>query len=155
MEKYLIKKPQTTLDLLEDSLEEQKPFVLGVIGFSSSSFWTKETLLSSLLTPLIEEESKSPSSILVPDEGHTSILFQSWASHSKCLSTAYRADWKTLGKRARVLRDSRIMKESSHILFFLGARSDYYEKIAIREVKKGRIVYTVDPSSHELVKWEL
>ncbi len=53
------------------------------------------------------------------------------------------------------MRDARILKEATHLLFFLGKSSDYYEKIAIREVKKGRVVYTVDPTTHKLVLWEL
>jgi hypothetical protein len=40
-------------------------------------------------------------------------------------------------------------------VFFVGSRSDYYEKMAIREAKKGKTVYTIDGSTKELVKWVL
>ena len=160
MEKYLLPKPpsktSSTLELLEDiPLDVSTPFVLGVIGNSSNSFWTKESILTHVLEPLLQEESKSPDSILLPNEGITPLLLQSWAESKGIKTTIYASDWKLLGRRARALRDSRILKEASVLLFFLGSRSNYYENIAIREVKKGRTVYTLDPSSHELILWEL
>ncbi len=59
MEKYLIPlnhSKSSTLDLLEDSIEESNPCILGVLGHSSASYWNKETLLSTILTPLLEQE---------------------------------------------------------------------------------------------------
>jgi hypothetical protein len=159
MEKYLIPNPakvHSTLELLEDApLEQKEPFILGVIGNSSNAFWTKQSILAHVLDPLLQEESKPLDSILLPNEGVTPLLLQSWAESKGIKTITYASDWKLLGRKARALRDSRILKEATVLLFFLGARSDYYENIAIREVKKGRTVYTLDPSSHELVLWEL
>lgn len=155
MDKYIIRS-SSTLEQLDDSfIKEESPFTLGVIGYSSSSFWSKESILSNIINPLLDELKQSPESILLPSDGHTSLLLESWAEINDVKVTAYSADWKSLGRRARALRDSRIIKESSHLLFFIGSRSDYYEKMAIREVKKGKIVYTVDPSSKDLIQWIL
>jgi hypothetical protein len=162
MEKYLINytpknksvEYQTTLELLNDEplLAPPKPFVLGVLGNSSNSIWNRETIMEKVVFPLIGEQDRIPTSLILPSEGATSLLLQSWAERQEISANIFEADWAKLGKRARALRDARIMKESTHLLLFLGDRSDYYEKIAIREVKKGKNVYCVD-SSHELIEY--
>lgn len=159
MDKYLIKQHQNTLELLgdlpEQGLEDKKEFVLGVLGNSSASTWTSQTLLEKVLDPIFQSLEKTPTRLLLPADGTTSLLLETWASKSKTESKVYSADWKVLGRRARAIRDSQIVKESSHLLVFLGGRSDYYEKMAMREVKKGKVVYTVDSKTMELVEWEL
>ena len=162
MEKYLINytpknksvEYQSTLELLNDEplLAPPKPFVLGVLGNSSNSIWNRETIMEKVVFPLIGEQDRIPTSLILPSEGATSLLLQSWAERQEISANIFEADWAKLGKRARALRDARIMKESTHLLLFLGDRSDYYEKIAIREVKKGKIVYCVD-SSHDLIEY--
>ncbi len=158
MDKYLIKTNKSTLELLEDlpALEEiQKEIVLGVLGNSSASVWTSQILLEKVLEPILEELKNQPTKLLLPADGTTSLLLETWAGKQKVDSKVYSADWKVLGRRARSIRDSQIVKESSHLLVFLGGRSDYYEKMAMREVKKGKVVYTVDSKTLELVQWEL
>lgn len=153
MEKYLIN--YSTLQLLEETplAPVAKPFTLGILGSSNSAKWTMELLQNSVLTPLTQEQERSPETILLPADGATSLLLETWASKNKVESKVYDADWVRLGRRARAIRDSQILKEATHLLFFLGGRSDYYEKMAIREAKKGKIVYTVDPTTFELVEW--
>ena len=158
MDKYLIKPTPTvdTFDLLEDEpIAAPSALILGILGHSSDSYWSKKTLVENLITPILEQEKTDLHTLLLPNEGNTSILLQAWADCLCIKNSTYASDWKVLGRRARGIRDSRILKESSHLLIFLGTRSDYYEKIAIREVKKGRVVYTVDAKTHELVQWEL
>jgi len=91
--------------------------------------------------------------VLLPTEGNTSIFIQIWAERNKIPCTPIEADWSRMGRKARALRDSRIVKEATHLLFFLGKRSDYYEKMAIRELKKGKIVYTIDATEGALTQW--
>lgn len=160
MDKYLIRtepnvKHQSTLELLDDKplLPHQKPFILGILGTSEKAFWNRETMTEQVIYPVIGEQERIPTVLLLPSEGATSILLESWASRQHIQTTAYEADWTKLGKRARALRDARIMKESTHLLLFLNERSDYYEKIAIREVKKGKVVYCIDAKTHELTEY--
>jgi hypothetical protein len=148
----------TTSQILGDELppltsKAFKPAVLGVLGASTSEKWTRNTIADSVMIPLIGELGKMPHSLLIPSEGDTGILIQVWAEKQGVACQAIDADWKRLGRRARALRDSRILKESTHLLLFLGARSDYYEKVAIREAKKGKRVFTIDSNSMEMVEW--
>jgi hypothetical protein len=155
MDKYLIK--TSTLELLGD-LEEvpiQKEFVLGILGNSSANFWSSKTILETLMEPILSEQERAPTKILLPSDGITSVLLETWAGKNKVESKVYSADWKVLGRRARAIRDSQIIKESSHLLVFLGGRSDYYGSLAMRELKKGKVIYTVDAKTHELTQWEL
>lgn len=152
MEKYLINY-KSTFDELEDAPIVKEEFVLGILGNSSSSKWTRETMADLIMNPLLEVTERIPNKILMPTEGTTSVLLQVWAERHALPFQAIDSDWMKMGRRARALRDSRILKESTHLLIFLGARSDYYERVAIREAKKGKVVFTVD--KQELVQWVL
>ena len=145
---------KSTAELLgeEDTpLTQSRPVTLGILGQSSK--WTRDTIAEGVMNPLISELGKLPFNILMPSEGDTSMLLQIWAERQGIGHQVLDADWKRLGRKARALRDGRILKESTHLLFFLGNRSDYYEKVAIREAKKGKVVFTMDPESNELVQW--
>ena len=144
----------STRELLDDIDEPiiLKEFALGVLGSSDASYWNKNTI-SDIINPIISEIGKLPSSMNVPTKGITSILLQAWGENKDIICNSVDSDWMRLGRKARVLQDSRIIKDSSHLLFFIGARSDYYEKIAIREAKKGKIVYTIDAKTKELSQW--
>jgi len=154
MDKYL-----STFELLEEPKEpEVKPttdgFVLGVLGSSSAAYWNRETI-TDILNPVIGDQDKIPTLLHIPTDGSTSLLIQIWAEKHSIKCAPINADWIRLGPRARAMRDARIIKESTHLVFFVGSRSDYYEKMAIREAKKGKTVYTIDGSTKELVKWVL
>jgi hypothetical protein len=155
MDKYLIK--NNTFTQLEDSVLEKVniPFTLGVIGNSSSTHWSQSTIWDEVLDPIISEQNQNPKSVIFSSDGNTSLLLEVISNRKKLNPVVYTVDWKKLGRRARAICDSRIVNDSSHLLFFLGSRSDYYEKMAIREAKKGKIVYTIDPITFELVQWEL
>ena len=162
MEKYLIKpkqEPKSTLELLEDSFEpatvEKKEMIIGFLGSSSSKEWNQNIILEKIIKPLLSEEGRTPDSVLLPSDGSTSLLLEVWAQKSKIPCSVITADWKKLGRRASCLRDQKIIKEANCLVFFKGVKSDFYEKAAIREAKKGRIVYTIEPDTRELVKWEL
>jgi hypothetical protein len=154
MDKYLIR---TTFRALDDTPLEpvKQEFKFGVVGNSSSSHWTQGTLWDDVLEPIFSEQNQNPSTIMFSSDGQTSILLEVLSKKKKITPVVYTVDWKKMGRRARAICDSRIISDSTHLLFFLGTRSDYYEKIAIREAKKGKIVYTIDPTSFELAQWEL
>lgn len=165
MDKYLIKPTnapdvsgghKSTLELLDD-LPPQKgvPIVIGILGSSQDSYWTQNTISDTILNPILSDLGRLPDSMLLPTDGASSMLLQVWGEKQSIPLTCLDADWAKLGKKARALRDSRILKESTHLLLFLGKRSDTYEKIAIRECKKGKIVYTMNTQSKELVEWKL
>lgn len=139
---------------LEDSssIKAPKPFYLGILGATEK--FTKESILSDVINPILEQEERMPTRLLLPSEGTSSLLLSIWAERMNLQSAEYTCDWKTLGKRARALRDSRIIKESTHLILFCGAKSDYYEKLAQREAKKGRIIYTV-ASSGDITEWSV
>jgi hypothetical protein len=162
MEKYLTNytpkvKHQSTLEILNDQplLQIQKPIVLGILGHSDHSEWNRETIMNKIMFPIIGEQERIPTVLLLPSEGATSLLLEDWADRQVIQSSVYEADWAKLGKRAKALRDARIIKEATHLLIFLGKKSDYYEKIAVREVKKGKVVYCVEFETRDLVQYEV
>ena len=149
---------KSTLELLDD-LPVGQPvqtldFTLGVLGSSDATYWNSNTI-SDIINPIISEIGKLPTSISIPAKGITSLLIQAWGEKQKISCKAIDSDWIRLGRKARALQDSRIIKDSSHLVFFVGSRSDYYEKIAIREAKKGKTVYTIDGKTRELIQWVL
>jgi hypothetical protein len=150
---------KSTLELLDDMPEVPVPgetpdFTLGVLGSSDATYWNSNTI-SDIINPIISEIGKLPKSLSIPAKGITSLLIQAWGEKQKISCKAIDSDWIRLGRKARALQDSRIIKDSSHLVFFVGSRSDYYEKIAIREAKKGKTVYTIDGKTRELVQWVL
>lgn len=159
MEKYLIPlnsmKTKSTFEVLGEDMNptNAKPLVLGILGSSNSRVWTTERMIDTVLNPLLGELERLPDSILLPTEGITSLLVQVWGERQSIPLTPLECDWSSLGKRARALRDGRIVKESTHLVLFLGKRSDTYEKIAIRETVKGKRVFTIDADTNELVEW--
>ena len=159
MDKYLIPKPlpsyKSTFELLDEPLPEvQKStaVVLGVLRHSTAAYWNTQTILDSL-NPIVGELDQMPASVLVSSEGETSLYIQAWAERLRIPCSPLVADFTKLGKKAKFLRDSRILKESTHLLVFLGTRSDKNEKIAMKELKKGKRVFTVHPQSKELEEW--
>jgi len=151
MEKYLIR-TNDTFAILEDApLPVKEDSIFGVVGSSSSKYWTRNIIIDTI-NRIISDQERIPDAMMIPADGTTSIFMQLWAERQKISCSVYEADWRRLGRKAMCLRDSRIIKESTYLLIFLGTRSDYYEKIAIRESKKGKIVYTIDAKTHELTK---
>ena len=149
---------KSTLELLDDlpvgQTVQTLDFTLGVLGSSDATYWNSNTI-SDIINPIISEIGKLPTSISIPAKGITSLLIQAWGEKQKISCKTIDSDWIRLGRKARALQDSRIIKDSSHLVFFVGSRSDYYEKIAIREAKKGKTVYTIDGKTRELVEWVL
>jgi len=153
-------KNKSTLELLDDKMEDDnsdtsvsKGFVLGVLGNSSAKAWTGKCVKENCMEPILQQVGSSPEKLLCPSDGATSLLLQSWAEHNNVPCASFSADWSKLGRKARSLRDTTIIKEATHLLIFLGGRSDFYEKIAIREVKRGKVVFAVDSKTQEISLW--
>jgi hypothetical protein len=141
---------QTTLELLgETELQVKRPFVLGVLG--NRSKWTLGETVD-VLQSIISEENCIPTALQIPAEGDSALFFEVWANNQKIDCFPIESEWTKHGRRARAIRDSKIMKDASHLLFFLNKRSEFYLKMAMREAKKGRVVYTID-NNKELAMW--
>lgn len=128
------------------------PILLGVLGNRSDI--SKAKLQTELLPAIVAELDRTPDHCYVSTDGLTSIYVQDWCERNSISVTAIDADWRTLGRRARAIRDTRIQKEATHFLFFLAPRSDYYLTAATRLAKKGHMVFTynaADDSLEELV----
>lgn len=124
------------------------PILLGILGNRSDI--TKAKIQSELLPAVAAELDRTPDHCYVSTEGLTSIYVQDWCERNSVPVTAIDADWRTLGRRARAIRDTRIQKEATHFLFFLSPRSDYYLTAATRLAKKGHTVFTYNASDDSL-----
>lgn len=158
LDHYLLKTP--TLELLKDEFvksPENPLVVLGFFGNSSSKHWNPTVLAETVLNPLASEFGDFPAKILIPTEGATSMYLQVWAEKNSVQCSAIDADWIRMGARARALRDSKVLKESNILVYFLGNRSDYYEKMAIREVKKSstskKRIFVVPADTKTIEEW--
>jgi hypothetical protein len=84
-----------------------------------------------------------PERLILPSEAASSALFNNWGKKMRLASITYETDWFRLGKKASIVRDNRIVSESTHLIVFLGKRSEHYLKKAEQLAKKGKIVFTV------------
>jgi hypothetical protein len=124
------------------------PIVLGVLGKHEQI--SKQAIHEKILHPLVSAIGRLPEKLLVPSEGTSSAYITLWAEQSNLETHCVDADWRKFQRRAGILRDARILKESTHLLIFVGARSKSYEQTGIREAKKGKTVYLVDHDSLDL-----
>lgn len=148
-------KTLSTLQLLGEDLATPKlakPMILGVLGTSSDKHWTPTTIQEEIVYPILAELERLPDALVLPAEGLTNTYISAWAERQNIPLTPIQADWQRLGRRAGILRDGRILKDATHLVFFLGPRSDTLEKVAMRELKKGKIVFSVDATTHELAQ---
>jgi hypothetical protein len=125
-----------------------KPIILGFLGKHESV--TKQTIHDEVLHPLMSVLGRLPERILVSSEGTSSAYISIWGERNEINTQIIHADWKTLQRRAGIMRDARIIKECSHLVIFQGLRSKAYEQTAIREAKKGKRVFLVDHGSCEM-----
>lgn len=135
-----------------EEIFEPEIIILGVLGNNNKI--TEHELQENILTPILQEVGRLPDKILLPSEGNTSIYLQEWAESLHIKIQAFQADWMKNGKIASIMRDERIIKESTHALIFLSQKSTRLEKLSEKLAKKGKVVFT---SSHNqmLTKLEL
>ena len=136
------------MDFENETRIQGQPIYLGILGKHETI--NKETLHEKILHPLVSSLGRLPEKVLLPSEGQSSAYITIWAERAGIDVHCVEADWRKFQRRAAILRDARILRECTHLLVFLGARSESNERTAIREVKKGKEVFTVDHSSFEL-----
>lgn len=132
------------MDFDTDLRIQGNPIVLGVLGLHNTI--TKQEIHERILHPLMSVLGRLPELIVLPSEGTSSAYISIWADKHNVETQCIEADWKKFQRRAGILRDSRIQKEATHFVVFTGTRSNTYEKTAIRLAKKGKRVFTVDPT---------
>jgi hypothetical protein len=126
---------------LDDTPSAPTLILLGILGHRSDI--TYDILHERILYPILGELGRMPDRVVLPSESTSSAILYTWAQTMRLSPIAYDSDWAKLGRRARIFRDARIIAESTHIIVFLGKRSDYYYKQAMSLVRKGKIVFTV------------
>jgi hypothetical protein len=125
-----------------------KPIYLGILGTHNQI--TKQEIHEKILHPLMSILGRLPDKILLPSEGTSSVYISLWAQRQSVDTHCVDADWKKFQRKAGILRDARIVKECTHLLSFVGVKSRKNEQVAIREAKKGKQVFLVEPNPIEL-----
>jgi len=129
------------MDPFGETLVVPKPLFLGVLGSHEGA--TNERI-EEIMILLLQCLERFPERIIMPSEGRNNMYISDWADRHKLTTQIYEADWHRHNRRARIFRDTRIMKESTHFLIFLNKRSEGNEKLALRLSKQGKQVFTVN-----------
>lgn len=108
--------------------------ILGVLGARNAL--SKQIMQDEILTPILNDLGNKPTKILLPSEPLSSTFIECWATRNNIPSTMIKSDWVQHGKRAGILRDSTIEKESTALLVFEGPRSRYFLDLAERIAKR-------------------
>lgn len=116
-------------------------FVLGIIG--SRARIEEKFLYEEVLHPIVDEQKALPDKVLVPAEGNSSVLIHSWAETYNIPVEVVCADWRIYGKKAPIMANAKIQKDSTHFLVLLGQRSTKNEILAESLAKKGKTVFTL------------
>jgi hypothetical protein len=127
--------------------------ILGILGKREDV--SKENFHEMILHPLMEVFKKIPDKIIFPSEGQSSALLSIWSERNRVPYESLNADYRQLGRRATVIRDARIIKEANCLLLFEGPRSQYLPKIGLRELKRGKKVFSVKSGTLQVEEWEL
>jgi len=110
------------------------PIILGVLGARNSL--SKQIMQDEILNPILDDLKQKPTKILLPAEHLSSAYVECWASRQGIPVDLMKSDWIKNGRRAGVLRDAFIEKESNAFLIFEGPKSRYYLDLAERIAKK-------------------
>ena len=121
-----------------------KPIYLGILGIHNQI--TKEEIHEKVLHPLMSVLGRLPEKILLPSEGTSSAYISIWAERNNIDTHCVEADWRKFQRKAGILRDARIVKESTHLVVFVGSKSRSNEQTAIRQAKKGKQVFLIEHS---------
>jgi hypothetical protein len=109
------------------------PTILGVIGAGNSL--TKQILQNEILNPILDDLGKIDK-ILLPEEHLTSTYIEAWAIRKSIDYDFVKSDWLNYGKKAGILRDGQVEKQSTALLVFEGPRSRFYLDFAERIAKR-------------------
>jgi hypothetical protein len=124
-----------------DTLTIPNPFFLGILGSHEGATPEK---IADLVLAILEVLQKFPERMILPSEGRNNMFLSDWADKHSLPTQIYEADWYRHNRRARIFRDTRIIKEATHFLIFLNKRSEANEKTAVRLAKQGKSVFTVN-----------
>ena len=117
--------------------------VLGVLGTRSNIRY--DEFVEQILAPVVEAWG-TPDEIVLPADGESTQVVQSWAAQQKIPLRLIASDWARHGKRAGILRDSQIQREASHFVLLQGPRSNALSTLATRlEQKRRPVVISVRP----------
>ena len=108
--------------------------ILGVLGARNSM--TKQNMQNEILNPILDDLNKPVKKIIAPEEHLSSTFIECWATRNEIQVEMVKSDWLNYGKKAGVLRDAQIEKQSSALLVFEGPRSRYYLELAERIAKR-------------------
>ena len=140
----------------EESIQPGKPYeriCLGVLGKREDI--KKDEFFERIMHPIMGTLGRVPDVIYLPSDGASSALIGLWADQCNLKSETIVADWRKLGRKAVALRDSRILKASTHLLLFEQPKSEYLLKLGIRELKKGKQIFSVSAGKEwDLQEWE-
>ena len=125
-----------------------RPIYLGILGIHNQI--SKEDIHEKVIHPLLSVLGRLPDKILLPSDGTSSAYITIWASRNNIDTQCVEADWRKFQRKAGILRDARILKESNVLLTFVGSKSRSNEQTAMRQAKKGKQVFLVEPNPIEL-----
>jgi hypothetical protein len=111
--------------------------VLGFLGKRSNVRY--EDIVRQIVDPVVKVWG-APDEIILSAEGDSSYAIQRWAQEQGIEIQLVACDWIAHGKRASMLRDSRIQRDATHLVMIQGPRSNSYTNLAERLRKKGRFV---------------
>lgn len=131
------------------------PCILGVLGARNSI--NKQIIQDEILNPVFDDLQIKPTKVLVPSEPLSSTYIECWATRKGLEVLPIKSDWVLNGRRAGIVRDAQIEKESTALLIFEGPKSRYYLDLAERIAKRrsGYPVYVVEAKGLAPVLLEL
>lgn len=138
------------MDFLREERTEGKPIILGILGKHEKI--SCKDIHEKILHPLVSVLGRLPDKMIISNEGQSSAYISIWSEKNKINTHNVEADWRKLQRRAGIMRDARIIKDSTHLLIFDALRSKNYELIAMREAKKGRSILFVEYDPIQLVE---
>ena len=110
------------------------PKVLGVLG--SRNALTKQIIQHEILNPILDDLGGDLAKIICPEEPLSSTFIECWSDMKGIPVTLFKSEWINYGKKAGVMRDYQIEKNSSALLVFEGPRSRFYHDMAEKIAKR-------------------
>jgi hypothetical protein len=124
-----------SLSPIRSAVPSQK--IWGLLGAWNGTSY--EELQTNVITPLVSAWGL-PDRLLLPAEGDAAQVLQRWATMKDIPVRFVGCDWRTLGRRAGLHRDTTIQQEASHMILLQGPRSNALTSLAARLKRKGRPV---------------
>jgi len=108
--------------------------ILGILGARNSL--TKQIIQDEILNPVLDDLNVKPSRVIIPSEPMSSTYIECWANRNGIPVNSVKSDWIKNGRRAGIIRDAYIEKESNALLIFEGPKSRYFLDLAERIAKR-------------------